>query len=300
MSKDLIMDLSKELFKLDKDCLHFVINSATISKLSTSSEHSSQLKPLGEVEVTATNLTSDYIAFRIKTNKKENYAVFPTYSILNPNGTQIFKIVYYNKSEKKLDSKEHKFKFEGFVIPEEEKNEPPKELFKEYIKKEIKVSGNSIKLISKFTYEENVGENNNSKLEPIKEEEKEILRTSMMSNMSNYSIPESQKSSLEESNSVRLSDLIVNNNSKIEMSDKEKLENLKNEYNQLKEEVDNLKRNEELLNKKIKNERNKKNVVPESEKFKFNVPEIKEKPFSRNMLIGIFAFSALIGFYLIK
>ena len=300
MSKDLIMDLSKELFKLDKDCLHFVINSATISKLSTSSEHSSQLKPLGEVEVTATNLTSDYIAFRIKTNKKENYAVFPTYSILNPNGTQIFKIVYYNKSEKKLDSKEHKFRFEGFVIPEEEKNEPPKELFKEYIKKEIKVSGNSIKLISKFTYEENVGENNNSKLEPIKEEEKEILRTSMMSNMSNYSIPESQKSSLEESNSVRLSDLIVNNNSKIEMSDKEKLENLKNEYNQLKEEVDNLKRNEELLNKKIKNERNKKNVVPESEKFKFNVPEIKEKPFSRNMLIGIFAFSALIGFYLIK
>ena len=300
MSKDLIMDLSKELFKLDKDCLHFVINSATISKLSTSSEHSSQLKPLGEVEVTATNLTSDYIAFRIKTNKKENYAVFPTYSILNPNGTQIFKIVYYNKSEKKLDSKEHKFRFEGFVIPEEEKNEPPKELFKEYIKKEIKVSGNSIKLISKFTYEENVGENNNSKLEPIKEEEKEILRTSMMSNMSNYSIPESQKSSLEESNSVRLSDLIVNNNSKIEMSDKEKLDNLKNEYNQLKEEVDNLKRNEELLNKKIKNERNKKNVVPESEKFKFNVPEIKETPFSRNMLIGIFAFSALIGFYLIK
>ena len=84
------------------------------------------------------------------------------------------------------------------------------------------------------------------------------------------------------------------------MSDKERLENLKKEYNQLKEEVDNLKMNEELLNKKIRNERNKKNIVPESEKFRFNLPEIKDKPFSRNMLIGIFAFSALIGFYLIK
>lgn len=137
-------------------------------------------------------------------------------------------------------------------------------------------------------------------MEPIKEDEKEILRNSMISSASEYTIPDVQKSITEENNSVRLSDLIINKETKVEMSDKERLENLKKEYNQLKEEVDNLKMNEELLNKKIRNERNKKNIVPESEKFRFNLPEIKDKPFSRNMLIGIFAFSALIGFYLIK
>ena len=100
----------------------------------------------------------------------------------------------------------------------------------------------------------------------------------------------------------RLSDLIVNksNNSKVELSDKEKLENLKSEYKQLEKEVENLKKNEKNLIEKIKMERNRKNIVPESEKFRFNLPDIKEKPFARNILIAIFAFSVLLGFYLIK
>ena len=134
----------------------------------------------------------------------------------------------------------------------------------------------------------------------LEEKEKEIIRTSTMSNASVYTIPDESKSILEENNTVRLSDLIINNNKSGEMTDKEKLENLKMEYDQLKEEVKNLKNNEEALNKKINIEKNKKNIVPQSEKFIFNVPENKEKPFSRNMLIGIFAFSALLGFYLIK
>ena len=32
---------------------------------------------------------------------------------------------------------------------------------------------------------------------------------------------------------------------------------------------------------------NRKNIVPESEKFRFNLPDIKEKPFARNILIAI-------------
>ena len=103
--------------------------------------------------------------------------------------------------------------------------------------------------------EENLGEENlnfENKMEPIKEDEKEILRNSMISSASEYTIPDVQKSITEENNSVRLSDLIINKDTKVEMSDKERLENLKKEYNQLKEEVDNLKRNEEALNKKPK------------------------------------------------
>ena len=247
------MDVSKELFKLDKNELNFIINSAMISKLSSSSIHSVHLKPLSETEVTVTNLTSDYIALRAKTNIKENYSVHPNYCVLSPNGTQLIKIIFYDKPGHKISSKGHKFRFEGFVIPEAQKNEPLKELFKDYIKKETKVQGNSLKLLVKLTQEENLMDNidnNNNKLDIINEDEKEIIRTSTMSNASFYTIPDESKSILEEYNTVRLSDLIINNNKSGEMTDKEKLENLKMEYNQLKEEVENLKKNEDALNKK--------------------------------------------------
>ena len=304
MKQELIMDISKEIFKLDKDALNFEINASNIEKLSSLSSHSTNQRPLSETEVTATNLTSDYIIVRVKTTKKGNYAINPTYTKIIPKGNQTFKITYYDKPGNKPNSKEHKFRIEGFIIPEDKKNDPEKELFQDYIKSGIKVQGNSIKLTAKFIQEENITENNNNdnnnKLEEIKEDEKEILRQSAISSASAYSVPE-QKSSLEENNSVKLSDLIINNNKiNVELSDKEKLENLKNEYNQLKEEVDNLRSNEEALNKKIRNEKNKKNIAPQSEYYKYNVPEIKEKQFSRNMLIGIFAFSVLLGFYLIK
>ena len=307
MSKDLIMDVSKELFKLDKEELNFTINSAMISKLSSSSTHSVHLKPLSETEITVTNITSEYIAFRTKTTKKDNYSVHPTHCVLSPNGTQKIKIIYYDKPGHKINTKDHKFRFEGIVIPEEQKNAPLKELFQDYAKKEIKVQGNSFKLYAKFTQEENLLENidnnmsdNNNKLDAIKEEEKEIIRTSTMSNASVYTIPDESKSILEENNTVRLSDLIINNNKSGEMTDKEKLENLKMEYNQLKEEVEILKNKEADLNKKINIEKNKKNIVPQSAKFLFKVPENNEKPFSRNILMGIFGFSVLLGFYLIK
>ena len=225
----------------------------------------------------------------------------PTHEIIKPNGNHTFKIIYYSDPEKILDPNDQKkFKLEGFIIPEEKKNEQAKDLFTEYAEKEIKVQGNFIKLRARFTIEEDIKENNNS----IRESQNEnvILRNSMVSNISEYTVPEGQKSLLEEKNNLRLSDLIVNNsnNSKVELSDKEKLENLKSEYNQLEKEVENLKKNEKNLIEKIKMERNRKNIVPESEKFRFNLPDIKEKPFARNILIAIFAFSVLLGFYLIK
>ena len=289
------MDVSKEIFKLEKEDIHFIINSSTVSRLSSSSTHSINSKPLGETEITVINLTSEYIAFRVQTTNKKKCTVHPTHEIIKPNGNHTFKIIYYSDPEKILDPNDQKkFKLEGFIIPEEKKNEQAKDLFTEYAEKEIKVQGNFIKLRARFTIEEDIKENNNS----IRESQNEnvILGNSMVSNISEYTVPEGQKSLLEEKNNLRLSDLVVNksNNSKVELSDKEKLENLKSEYNQLKEEVENLRENEELLNEKIKIERNRKN------KFGFNLPDIKEKPFARNILIAIFAFSVLLGFYLIK
>ena len=295
------MDVSKEIFKLEKEDIHFIINSSTVSRLSSSSTHSINSKPLGETEITVINLTSEYIAFRVQTTNKKKYTVHPTHEIIKPNGNHTFKIIYYSDPEKILDPNDQKkFKLEGFIIPEEKKNEQAKDLFTEYAEKEIKVQGNFIKLRARFTIEEDIKENNNS----IRESQNEnvILRNSMVSNISEYTVPEGQKSLLEEKTNLRLSDLVVgkSNNSKVELSDKEKLENLKSEYYQLNEEVEILKKNEKNLIEKIKMERNRKNIVPESEKFRFNLPDIKEKPFARNILIAIFAFSVLLGFYLIK
>ena len=155
MSHELIMDLSKEIFKLDKDILTFEIGPSIESKLSMSSlsHHSTDLKPLSEEELCVTNLTSDYLAFRTKTTKKEYYSVNPTYFILPPNGNQIIKFLFYNQSGKEVDPKGHKFRFEGFVILESEKDEDLKELFKNYIKSGKKVVGNVAKRYVKIIKE---------------------------------------------------------------------------------------------------------------------------------------------------
>ena len=305
MSDELIMDTSKEIFKINKDILDFIINPSIIKQLSNLP--SGNKKPLSYIEIIISNITSEYIIIRVKSNKKEKFSVKPSHLVIKPNSEEKIKIIYYHKIGHKLHNNDYyKFKFEGFIINENEKNLDMKEIFNIYIQKKIKVFGNIIKINSKFTEEINV-----SDLDIIKEDDKDILRESTNSSilnsqqsdisiLSKYSVPESFKESEINNNMVKLSELIINNNKNEELSDKEKLEKLKKEFNNLKEEIEKLKKNEDLLNKSIKLEKNKKNIIPDSEKFRFNVPIIKEKPFSRNILIGIFIFSALIGFYLVK
>ena len=299
MSRNLIMDESKEIFTLNKEILSFKINQSNLSKLSShSSIHSGNLHSISEEDILVTNLTSEYLAFRTKTTRKENYAVNPTYCVIPPNSTQNLNLVLYNRTGEKLDPKSHKFKFEGFIIPESQKDEDIKNLFKDYIKNGKKVIGNSQKRGVQFLEENDEGSN--------------ILRGSNNSlgnsNLSNYTVAEEKKNSLlmdkiqEKDENVRLSDIIEEKTGgRFGMENNmERLEYLKKEYNQLKEQVENLKRNEELLNKKIYIEKNKKNVHHGSDKFKFKVPEIKEEKLSRNKRMGIFLFSVLIGFYLVK
>ena len=301
MSHELIMDLSKEIFKLDKDILTFEIGPSIESKLSMSSlsHHSTDLKPLSEEELCVTNLTSDYLAFRTKTTKKEYYSVNPTYFILPPNGNQIIKFLFYNQSGKDVDPKGHKFRFEGFVINESEKDEDLKELFKNYIKSGKKVVGNIAKRYVKIIKENQILSSNST------------LSNSNLSNYSDLNEPKQnsllmdkiQQKEFEPKNLMKMSDIVMDKTGEQLGRDnnREKLEKLKNEYNILKEQVDNLKRNEELLNQRFENEKNKKsNTQVFSDKYKYKVPEIKEKKMARNYLIGIFMFSVLVGFYLAK
>ena len=303
MSHELIMDLSKEIFKLDKDILTFEIGPSIESKLSMSSlsHHSTDLKPLSEEELCVTNLTSDYLAFRTKTTKKEYYSVNPTYFILPPNGNQIIKFLFYNQSGKEVDPKGHKFRFEGFVILESEKDEDLKELFQKYIKSGKKVVGNVAKRYVKIIKENEV----------LSQDSNSTLSNSNLSNYSDLNEPKQntllvdkiQQKQFEPQNLTKMSEIVMDKSGGQlgGNSNREKLEKLKNEYNILKEQVDNLKRNEELLNQRFENEKNKKsNTQVFSDKYKYKVPEIKEKKMTRNYLIGIFMFSVLVGFYLAK
>ena len=303
MSRDLIMNTSRELFKLDKDHIIFKINPSNMSKLSShASLHSSGLKPLSDVDLNITNLTSDYLAFRTKTTKKENYVVNPTYYIVPPKSTFSVNLIFYNKPGQILDPKGHKFKFEGFIIPESQKENDAKDLFNKYISEGTKVIGYYQKRNIQFFDENsqegsNLRENNNlynSGLSVYSEANNSKKSTLLMDKIQEKEVG---------LNNIKLSDILVDKSGENFGMDnnKERLEILKKEYNQLKEQLDNLKRNENLLSNRIKNEKNKsKTSEGYSDKFKYKVVESKEKKLSTNTLITIFACSILVGFYLVK
>ena len=76
------------------------------------------------------NITADYIAFRTKTTKKEEYAVKPTHAIIAPYTTMK---VSFIKNTSGLDPTGHKFKFDSMVISLNDKDKDPKTLFNLYI-----------------------------------------------------------------------------------------------------------------------------------------------------------------------
>ena len=151
MSSELKLDNSKELFKLNKDVLSFKL----------SPEYLSEQEPVKSTitvdnEISVKNLTDDYIAFRTKTTKKYYYCVKPIYCIIPPKEFQIIKITFLlNKGEiPKLHG--HKFKFEAFIIPENEKDKDPKDMFREYSEKGESLVGNSQKTFVQFTNENEI------------------------------------------------------------------------------------------------------------------------------------------------
>ena len=166
--KELVMDTSKNLFKLDKTELNFNIKSLDNVPPSSFSD-------LGELEIICENLVNEYLAFRILTKKKCNYCVTPNNFVLNPNEKKIIKIKYYNKPEelKNFKTEENKFKLEAFIIPENRKNDDVKEIFTEYIKNRVKVYGNFMKLYVKLTEDKSTNylnlNKNNPKINNFKE-----------------------------------------------------------------------------------------------------------------------------------
>ena len=172
MSLDSLMDTSKEIFKLDKEIVDFNID---LSKF----EESSSPVALSETQISITNLTDNYLAFRTKTTKKTLYAVNPNSCIISPNEVKTLNIILYSVPGEKIETKKHRFLFEGFVINENEKDKAVKDLFVEYQNRGNKIIGNiqkrSVKYNDVTKSIENEKENNDKtvdiKVEQLKKEE---------------------------------------------------------------------------------------------------------------------------------
>ena len=113
--------INKELFSINNSVLTFTIKNQ-IGKPSLGKD----IKFHAESSCNITNLTGNYLAFRTKTTKKEEYAVQPTHAIIPPHGTIT---IVFNKSTANTDTSGHKFKFDALMISPEDKDKDAKAIF---------------------------------------------------------------------------------------------------------------------------------------------------------------------------
>ena len=160
MSELNIIDSSKNLFSIDKKVIVFEINNEkknTLSNININISNTSSHYALyiSHTSIIVTNLTSEYLSLRTKTTKKKNYNVYPSYCILSPNSEKKIDFKYFINEGEKISNSGHKFKFEGFIISNEEKDIDSKILFNKYISQKIPVKASLIKASVEFIEKEN-------------------------------------------------------------------------------------------------------------------------------------------------
>jgi hypothetical protein len=302
MSSQLMIEKIENIYQIEEDDIKFKINRNYINNL-LSSNLFQNINLISSSQIAVKNLTTEYISLRVKTTKKQNYTVEPSYFILNPSETKLINIYYYINKMEEVNEKGHKFKFEGFVIKESEKNKNIKNIFADYIKSGTKVRGNVVKKYVKFIDDNNYEIPNKSIIQK---------RYSVSESSSDLSIEENLKeltSHLSDNNlrkeesslSEDKKDNFKLNKNEENLRDEEELENLKIEYYKLKNNIDNLKMTYINLEKRLELEQNK--IKQENiyrRQFSYQLPENKRKPFSKIILFYLFIGSAFIGFYLTK
>ena len=302
MSSQLMIEQVENLYQIEDDNIKFKINRNYINNL-LSSNLFQNVNLISSSQIVVKNLSKEYVSVRAKTTKKQNYTVEPSYWILNPSEAKIINIYYYINKVEEINEKGNKFKFEGFVIKENEKDKNIKNIFADYIKSGTKVRGQVVKKNVKFIVDNNYEIPNKSIIQK---------RYSSSEISSVYSIEESLKelNSNSSDNTLRKEDSSLSedkkNNYQISKNeenskDVEELENLKIEYYKLKNNIDNLKMTYYNLEKRLELEQNK--IKEENiyrRKFTYQLPENKRKPLSKFILLYLFIGSVFIGFYLTK
>ena len=160
MNSELIINQSEKLFIIEDedDTIQFKINNNSLNTNieDTSSSTIKDLILASQTKIKIRNISNEFISFRVKTTKKKNYIVKPCYYILSPKEILNIKIIYYIHRGENINTKGHKFKFEGFIISNDEKEENPKKLFLDYITKGKNVKGTVIKKYASFIEEQNM------------------------------------------------------------------------------------------------------------------------------------------------
>ena len=261
MSSELIIDNSKEVFKLDKEVISFNLN---IENLSEQEPIKSSLSSENEIKIT--NLTEDYLAFRTKTTKKLYYSVQPTYCIIPPKEIKSILITFFLKEGEIPKFHGHKFKFEGFIISENEKDKEPKDLFNEYTLKCLPVIGNSHKTFVHFSNNNENASDDKNKNNFLKIPDTKISHSRSGSDLSEYlDVDDKNEKKDENENSgsrgllmeqiqsneekkITLSDMI--GSGKIDIIEDEKKEDIKND---IKEEIK--EKNDDIINNNVKIEK---------------------------------------------
>jgi len=264
MASEMIYDESEEIFQIEEKIITFKIKQDKNLNIS-SSKISEELNLISKSKIIIKNVLNEYIAFRVKTTKKKNYIVNPSYCIIKPNDSIEINIFYYIKEGEDIISNGHKFKFEGFVISEEEKEKSAKDLF--YEKRNQKVKGTIIKKKVKFEF--NQGDNKDQQLlnNHKKGEEDE--------NKFYYQVNEDERKHVEE------------------------LEDLKVEFFKLKYTIDNLKNKYYNLKERLEMEQRNNNFHT-YDNVNFQILKEKINSMPVNTYIYCFILAIIVGFYLVK
>lgn len=273
MSTDLLLDSSIPIIKLSKPKLIFRVN----DKYYNSSSQNQKLIPISECNINITNITTSYVAVRVRTTKKSYYTVEPTFCTLSPNSTIKITIIIHSYEYEKLSAKGHKFRFEGVIIPENLLNQGTRDIFSELTKKKIQVKGDSIKRIVEIINDDDYKEMKS------KVDDNNFLAQSV------YSIANNNNNSLRESSiySVHEEEISSNNN-------------INNNLNELKKECEQLKNQNEIFTKELNEIKLKEMNINNENKYKNLLNEGNYSKINKRFILIILIGAIILGFFLTK
>ena len=155
---ELNLDSSSQIIKSsNNNILIFKINTNLLTGINKNINITSIKSHITSItNIKIENLSHNYVALRVRTTKKFYYAVDPIYTIISPKSTKSIRIQYNSQPNEEITSIGHKFRFEGFIIDDKEKNTKNiLGLFQQYIKSQKLVKGNIIKKNVIFVDENN-------------------------------------------------------------------------------------------------------------------------------------------------
>lgn len=314
--QELIIDsTTPPLIELSENILQFKINRKSLSEAkATLKDNTSFLS--SETFLTIKNLSSHNIAVRSRTTKKRLYSVSPIYFSLGPHSEKLLRILLYLNLKEDISSAGHKFKFDSFIITEEEKNRNIKQVFGEYAERGQPVKGTIFKREVEFIFDDNYAL-------PTKAPTNLFASTMTFSprkNLSLHSEPfgspsgaeispekdgggEKNQSPLKGSKTVlKSSAYFTNNLSTIKPGDeekKQKLEEAKNNYEKIKKVNEENKKKLNEIKQEIKNEE-KRIAVPFGARMNNAVDEVKGNKGLSGVLGLLFILAFCVGFFMNK